>query len=141
MDLAPFSVKFKDSFIEAVEEYKAVDSIERKDINKLNIKDLESDFPSYIANLLSEQEGKNFPEGYILQTTYWLIDGNDFVGRDSIHHKLTENLLKEGGHIGYDIRPSKRKMGYGKKALKLGTICNYSISFEAKKVRLKSNNS
>ena len=53
------------------------------------------------------------------QTTYWLIDNDEFIGRVSIRHTLTESLLKEGGHIGYDIRPSKRNMGYGKRILEL----------------------
>ncbi len=61
----------------------------------------------------------NLPPGYVAQTTYWLIDTNEFIGRVSIRHMLTDYLLQEGGHIGYDIRPSKRKLGYGKKILAL----------------------
>jgi predicted acetyltransferase len=32
---------------------------------------------------------------------------------------LNEVLEKEGGHIGYDIRPSMRRKGYGTEILKL----------------------
>jgi predicted acetyltransferase len=42
---------------------------------------------------------------------------------------LNDFLLKQNGHIGYFIRPSKRKMGYGKKILQLGLL-------EAKKMGL-----
>ena len=32
---------------------------------------------------------------------------------------MTEELRQHGGHIGYGIRPSKRKKGYGKQQLQL----------------------
>jgi predicted acetyltransferase len=32
---------------------------------------------------------------------------------------LNDNLLKYGGHIGYSIRPTERKRGYGSVMLKL----------------------
>lgn len=119
MELMLPSTKFKESFIKAVEEYHAVHSDDRRDIYKLKIKELQSDFPAYISKLLSKSEGKNLPEGYVPQTTYWLVDNDEFIGRVDIRRSLTEHLLKEGGHIGYDIRPSKRKLGYGKKLLEL----------------------
>lgn len=78
---------------------------------------LEKDFQLYIKKLFDESVGKGLPEGHVPQTTYWLVDGDDFIGRVSIRHSLTEKLLREGGHIGYDIRPSKRKQGFGKKIL------------------------
>lgn len=52
-------------------------------------------------------------------STRWLVDDGEFIGRVSVRHQLTEKLLQEGGHIGYGIRPSKRKMGYGTKILEL----------------------
>lgn len=52
-------------------------------------------------------------------TMYWLIDNEQYIGRVSIRHVLNNRLMKEGGHIGYAIRPSKRKMGYGKKIFEL----------------------
>src|SRR3989344_8456793 len=45
---------------------------------------------------------------------------NQYIGRLSIRHKLNDHLLKIGGHIGYDIRPSKRSRGYGTAILRLG---------------------
>jgi len=37
-----------------------------------------------------------------------------------VRQQLTEHLLQIGGHIGYDIRPSKWGKGYGNKILALG---------------------
>jgi predicted acetyltransferase len=119
MKLVTPSIQYKDSFIKAVEEYQSIDADDRKDIYELDVEELRSNFQSYIEKLLSESEGKNLPEGYVPQTTYWLINNNEFIGRVSIRHKLSEYLLKEGGHIGYDIRPAKRKLGYGKNILAL----------------------
>jgi predicted acetyltransferase len=119
MDLVKPSTAYKESFIEAVKEYQATNDDDRKDIFELKVDELENDFPLYISNLLSESEGKNLPEGYVPQTTYWLVHNGRFIGRVSIRHTLTDFLLKEGGHIGYDIRPTERNKGYGKNILEL----------------------
>ena len=47
------------------------------------------------------------------------IDKGEYVGFVSIRHKLNKHLRQIGGHIGYQIRPSKRKQGYGTLILKL----------------------
>jgi predicted acetyltransferase len=119
MELVLPSEKYKDSFINAVEEYHTTDSDDRLDIFALNVEELRNDFISYAKRLIDESEGKNLPDGYVPQSTFWLIDDGEFIGRVSIRHTLTEHLLKEGGHIGYDIRPSRRNRGYGKKILSL----------------------
>lgn len=50
---------------------------------------------------------------------YWLyVDGYP-VGFGKLRHFLTEKLRKEGGHIGYAIRPGQRGKGYGTILLKL----------------------
>jgi len=40
---------------------------------------------------------------------------------------LTQHLMREGGHIGYDIRPTKRNQGYGKKNSRVCIIKSKSI--------------
>jgi len=69
--------------------------------------------------MLAQEKGLGLPTGWVPETSLWLIDEGEFVGSVSIRHRLTEKLLQEGGYIGYSIRPSKRKMGYGTKALEL----------------------
>lgn len=63
------------------------------------------------------ENGVNMKPGYVKATTFWLIDNNQFIGEINIRHELTEHLLNYGGHIGYEIRYSKRGMGYGTKML------------------------
>lgn len=66
---------------------------------------------------LDQRKNEGLPKGYVAQSTFWLVDGDEFIGRSSLRHELTEHLLKYGGHIGYDIRPSRRGRGYGTRLL------------------------
>ncbi len=77
------------------------------------------DFPAFVERILGYSRGEGLPPGFVPSTDYWLIDDGEFVGRVSIRHQLTEWLLKAGGHIGYQIRPSKRCRGYGTQILAL----------------------
>ncbi len=52
------------------------------------------------------------PGGYVPQTTLWWAQGDEYLGRVSIRHRLTLHLLYEGGHIGYEVRPSARGRGH-----------------------------
>lgn len=52
-------------------------------------------------------------------TVYWLIDNDTFIGHVSIRHELNAALQQRGGHIGYAIRPSMQKKGYGSRLLEL----------------------
>lgn len=63
------------------------------------------------------EQGIGLPEGYVPATTFWLIDNDHFIGEICIRHELTPTLLKFGGHIGYEIRYSETRKGYGTKML------------------------
>ena len=41
------------------------------------------------------------------------------VGQSSVRHKLTPALEQRGGNIGYYVKPSERRNGYGAHLLKL----------------------
>lgn len=73
----------------------------------------------YIHIRLDHAKGKNLPKDWIPATTYWLMDGDTFIGETTIRHQLTEHLRNVGGQIGYWIRPSRRKQGYGTQILRL----------------------
>jgi predicted acetyltransferase len=49
---------------------------------------------------------------YVPQTTLWWVRDDEYLGRVNIRHRLTEELRREGGHIGYEVRPSARGRGH-----------------------------
>jgi predicted acetyltransferase len=56
-----------------------------------------------------------------------LHDFDRIITKESILIKIKENLASEFlekyiGHIGYDIRPSRRRKGYGNAKLRLGLL-------------------
>lgn len=108
------STKYKNTFIEAVKEFKA----EGRNTD-FNVQEMEKDFGKFLSHFEDQAKGINMPKGYVPASGFWLIDGDDFIGTVFIRHRLTKKLSQEGGHIGYEIRPSKRKMGYGSKILAL----------------------
>ena len=116
MFLSEPTKKYKQSFIEAMRETEEESS--DTDIHK-RITEAEQDFDKYLNGLKEQEKGKNLKPEHVPQTTYWLIDNDEYIGAVRIRHSLNEALMKEGGHIGYDIRPSKRKLGYGSKILAL----------------------
>jgi predicted acetyltransferase len=78
------------------------------------------DFPALLTRLSDAAEGKGIPENFVPHTTYWMVDAADeIVGVANIRHRLNENLLLEGGHIGYSIRPSLRGRGLATRQLAL----------------------
>lgn len=121
MKLVEPSAEYKDSFIEAVKEFQ-VDMEFPKQVgwyHDLSLPELEKDFGAFVQKLLEQSKGKGMPEGWVPQDNFWLIDNGEFIGATRVRHRLNDHLLQIGGHIGYAIRPSKRKRGYGTKILKL----------------------
>ncbi|GAB3021685.1 acetyltransferase [Nocardioides flavus (ex Wang et al. 2016)] len=52
------------------------------------------------------------PERHVPCTTLWWVEGEDYLGRLAIRHRLNEFLLDVGGHVGYDVRPTRRREGH-----------------------------
>jgi predicted acetyltransferase len=71
-----------------------------------------------LAQTVDAREGRIAP-GKVASTTLWLADGDAYVGRISIRHGLNDSLRIIGGHIGYDVRPSRRGQGLGGQMLAL----------------------
>ena len=46
--------------------------------------------------------------------------GDQWIGKLTLRTALDERFLRSGGHIGYEIRPSQRRHGYGTALLRLG---------------------
>jgi len=115
--LALPELKYKASYLAALAEYQAEDLPNYRGIDPIA---LESNFEAYIDQLHSESLGENLPDGFVPHTVFWLVEGDTYLGRVDLRHVLNDFLHREAGHIGYDVRPSERRKGYGNLALKLG---------------------
>ncbi|HWB61996.1 MAG TPA: GNAT family N-acetyltransferase [Chitinophagales bacterium] len=112
MKLVSPSIEFKDSFLDAAWYIS-------KEGNARFLKSYTVNFQAYCDALNNEAKGIGLAEGLIPQTTFWLIDNGNFIGRLGIRHFLNDDLYKFGGHIGYVIAPQYRRRGYGTKILEL----------------------
>ncbi|HEY2237840.1 MAG TPA: GNAT family N-acetyltransferase [Streptosporangiaceae bacterium] len=70
-------------------------------------------FAEYTAWLRADaQEESSRPPGFVPATTLWWAEGDEYLGRISVRHRLTPSLLLVGGNIGYDVRPAARRRGH-----------------------------
>lgn len=110
------TVELKEEYISFYEEW--LDS--KEDMVPWVIKKDPSNFEAMVQFLNDNEQGHNLPEGWVPDSTLWLINENKrILGVVNIRHRLTEILLNSGGHIGYGIRPSERRKGYATKLLSL----------------------
>ncbi len=68
--------------------------------------------------------------GRVPASIYWLVDDGEFIGHTSIRHELNAALEQHGGHIGYAIRPTKHRQGYGTAILKLALPMARSLGIQ-----------
>ena len=109
------SVQYKDSYLAAVQELQG----EGKRMNE-NIRFLSENFAAFVQRSLQEKDRSYLMSGRVPNADFWLIDDGEFVGRLNLRYELDSDLLKFGGHIGYEVRPSRRRQGYGTRMLRLG---------------------
>jgi predicted acetyltransferase len=73
-----------------------------------------ADFDAFLAKLGDCAAGVGVPDGFVAHSTFWLVrDQTEVVGVSNIRHALTPALRREGGSIGYGIRPTARRQGFG----------------------------
>jgi predicted acetyltransferase len=78
-----------------------------------------ADFADYVARLKAAAKGVGLRPGHVPHSTFWLVDGSlEIVAISNLRHALTDYLLKWGGHIGYGVRPSRRRQGYASEILR-----------------------
>jgi predicted acetyltransferase len=76
-------------------------------------------FDSYLNNARRIERGLNLPPHMVQESIFWLHGERRIFGRSGLRHRLTPALEQIGGHIGYDVRPSERRKGYGSLILEL----------------------
>ncbi|RFU86741.1 GNAT family N-acetyltransferase [Streptomyces triticagri] len=116
--------RFRISFVAAMAEFAAADEFFGDTLAReltLYGDDWRTDrgFARYVAALEDEarEEGAR-PAGFVPATWYWYVDGETFLGRIQVRHRLTAFLRDFGGHIGYGVRPAARRRGHARAMLR-----------------------
>jgi predicted acetyltransferase len=124
--LAPPDPTFRRSFVAAMEEFAAegrgapsdrtvIGSYLREQAGR-SLDD--AGFARFCAHVRAQAlESTPRPEGWVPATELWWVEGDEFLGRVGIRHRLTPALLDVGGHIGYDVRPTARRRGHATEML------------------------
>ena len=73
------------------------------------------DFPAYVR----ERRGVRTRWG-VPSTVFWYVAGTDYLGTLVIRHRLTPELARVGGHIGYHVVRPWRRQGHATRMLAAG---------------------
>ncbi|TVQ34933.1 MAG: GNAT family N-acetyltransferase [Geminicoccaceae bacterium] len=114
--------RFAASFVEALAEGFCRGNRPRATPREL--RQAEGDFTRFMAARLQAAQRIVPPSGERLSpvpaSLHWLVVGGVFVGELSFRRRLNAWLVQSGGHIGYGIRPTWRRRGFGARLLALG---------------------
>lgn len=91
--------------------------------------DTDEGFAAYVAERVAEAETV-VVEDWVLNTNLWWVDGDEYVGRVSIRHELNDWLREVGGHIGYDVRRSRRHEGHATAMLRAALVVAHDLGIE-----------
>lgn len=114
------SVEYAESWAAAVREFVE----DGTDMNGSGLWHLEDPLAAGIERVVEDLRRRESPEhanppAQVPCTYFWIVQGGEFVGYLAMRHELNEWLLEEGGHIGYSVRPSRRREGHATRALGL----------------------
>lgn len=115
MELYSPSIEYRDAFLKMARDY------QRSGEDRYQIENIEDPdvFHQYVSVKWNESQGIDLKPGRVPSSTFWMMEEDTIYGVSRLRHVLTESLLLEAGHIGYDIPPSHRRKGYGTQLLGL----------------------
>jgi Predicted acetyltransferase len=128
--IAP-NARMRRSFVAAMEEFRAEGrgAMGRGSVLDGYVRDRAAEwtsdeaFGTFVSNLRAEQlEETPRPPHFVPDTELWWVEGDEFLGRIVVRHRLTPTLLEVGGHIGYDVRPSARRQGHATEMLRQALV-------------------
>ena len=109
----------KEEAIEFIEEFKKYNS---KIFGTGNLDKMYLEYENWLEYTNSNLSKDTIKTNHEPSITYFVIRevDNKIVGMTNIRFSLNDYLLKEGGHIGYCVRPKERQKGCAKEILRLG---------------------
>jgi predicted acetyltransferase len=121
LELAPPTMRWESAYLDFVDDFEAAGEPRIPGASGAEL--ARSDFAAFVQRLQNDERGVNLKPGIVPSSAYWLLrhnaDGATILGVSALRHALTPALEDVGGHIGYSIRPSERRRGYGTHILAL----------------------
>ena len=122
--------KYLDQYKEAYE--KKIKKFYEGLIKKHDLMFMNPDEVDIVKQMKDNRDISKLKTGYVPSYDYFIVDGDNFIGRVNIRTKLTPELLQYGGNIAYAIHPKYWNMGYGSKALNLALKKSIEIGLKDK---------
>jgi predicted acetyltransferase len=108
------ALAYKNALLDAVREFHAAGEYE------IDAEQLGAQFEDLIQRLERAKDPASTPPGELPYEDFWMMEDGEWIGKLTLRTTINEQYLHAGGHIGYEIRPSKRRRGYGTTLLRLG---------------------
>ena len=86
--------------------------------------------PEWVKFVENTKYKETVTPGFVTAHTFFALDNDKIVGIINARHELNDYLLNFGGHIGYSVRKSERRKGYGKKMLNYISEFLFSLGVE-----------
>ena len=90
--------------------------------------------------VVDSREGNPRPAGFVPSTNLWWVEGEEYLGRVQIRHRLTPHLRDLGGHIGYHVVAAHRRRGHATALLAAALPVAQAIGLECALVTCDTDN-
>ena len=134
MRLVDPSREWHAAFLDMAREYEAESAGHHRYASALR------DFDGYLRRVEAGRRGEGLPAGWVPATELWLEHDGRIVGCVRLRLGLTPALENEGGHVGYDVRPSMRRRGYGTVLLRLALTEARALGVERVRITCDDDN-
>lgn len=135
------------SFLDAMTEFQAVDDSRKADGFTVEQLREPGRLDRYIDDLLAGRypNPADAPDEPVPFTLLWAIDRNGggepvYLGSVCVNHRLTRALERWGGHIAYNVRPSRRRRGHATAMLAAALPVAHAAGVERALLTLNINN-
>jgi predicted acetyltransferase len=96
------------------------------------------DYQEWLKQIINQEKGSS--PNRVPATQFLSMIDDKIIGLVNIRHRLTPELLVEGGHIGYSIHPAERRKGFAADQLRLSLIEAEKLGLERVLVTCDKNN-